>query len=248
MQRIGHGIRAICLNGTFLLENGDLKPGRFVEFDIAVDAVRFILERSYVPLVYGADNVSRYIPGTPEAMVKVTELVKDRPYQLYNAVDDVDALFEVQPAQVSVCDTDARAARLYPKLNNVVGGHAYVVYQPGGRSGRSWVEVNHPQARKDIALLALAGSMGISSDEVVYFGDSLNDIPVFNTIAYPVAVGNARSEVLDLAWRTTQTNNAHGVAYFLTDLFGLEFYHSGKCNFCNSDIIPQSYQENLLYL
>jgi Cof subfamily protein (haloacid dehalogenase superfamily) len=221
-QQIGHGIKALCLNGIFLLEDGDLKPGYFIEYDVALEAVQFILQCGYVPLVYGADNVSRYLPGMPEAMVQVAALIKDRPYQPFVPVTDVDALFEIQPAQVSVCDSDERAAKLYPNLNNAVGKHTYVVYQPAGQSGRSWVEVNHLQARKDIALLDLCSRMGISSDEIIYFGDSLNDIPVFESITYPVAVGNARPEVLDLAWQTTCTNNEHGVARFLIDLFDLE--------------------------
>jgi Cof subfamily protein (haloacid dehalogenase superfamily) len=221
-QQIGHGIKALCLNGTFLIENGKLQPGYFIDCDAALQAAQFIMDCGYVPIVYGADNVSRYIPGVPEAMVQVTVLIKDRPYQPYVPVTEIDALFQVQPAQVSVCDSDIRAALLFPELKQAVGEYTYVVYQPAGQSGRSWVEVNHPQARKDIALLDLAGEMGISSDEIIYFGDSLNDIPVFESIAYPVAVGNARSEVLDLAWKTTFTNNAHGVARFLIDLFDLD--------------------------
>ena len=225
VKQIGHSVRALCLNGVFLLEQDDLKPGWFIDPDVAVEAVRLIIEHGYVPLVYGADNVSRYVPGKTEAMTGVTSLVKNRPFQPYVAVDDVNALFVVRPAQVSICDTDGRAARFFPELDSAVGDRAYVVYQPTGNSGRSWVEVNHPQARKDIALLDLARRMAISSEEIVYFGDSLNDIPVFNTITYSVAVGNARSRVLDLARRTTQTNNAHGVARFLIDLFGLEIPH-----------------------
>jgi hydroxymethylpyrimidine pyrophosphatase-like HAD family hydrolase len=96
-----------------------------------------------------------------------------------------------------------------------------VVYQPAGWSGRSWVEVNHPEARKDAALLTFASGKGISADEIVYFGDNLNDIPVFITIAHSVAVGNARPEVMNLAWRKTLPNNEDGVARFLVDLFAL---------------------------
>ena len=67
----------------------------------------------------------------------------------------------------------------------------------------------------------LPSSLGISAEEILYFGDSLNDLPVFNAIAHPVAVGNARPEVLDLAWQTTLTNNVQGVAHFLAAMFDL---------------------------
>jgi Cof subfamily protein (haloacid dehalogenase superfamily) len=221
VQQIGHGIRAICLNGVFFIENGHLQPGSFVDGQVALDAVRFILKHGYVPLVYGTDNVSRYIPGNPEAMKKVTSLIRDRAFQPYVPVKTLEDLFKVRPVQVSICDSDNRATDIYPELQNAVGDRAYVVYQPGGRSGRSWVEVNNPEARKDISLLALAERLGISSDEIVYFGDNLNDIPVFTSIAYSVAVANARSEVLDLSWCIAKSNNEHGVARFLVDFFNL---------------------------
>ncbi len=218
VQQIGHGIRAICLNGIFLLEEGKLQQRCFVDFDLAVASAQLMRAMDYVPLIYGADNVTRYMPGSPEAMREVSDLIANRPYQPYVAVDTFDALFAVRPAQVSVCDSDERAARLFPALHDAVGDRAYVVYQPGHKA---WVEVNHPQARKDVALLALADRLGLSAEEILYFGDSLNDLPVFKTIAYPVAVGNARPEVLDLAWQTTLTNNTHGVAHYLADMFDL---------------------------
>ncbi len=42
VQQIGHGIRAICLNGIFRLEEGELQPGSFVDFDVAVAAAQII--------------------------------------------------------------------------------------------------------------------------------------------------------------------------------------------------------------
>ncbi|MDF1512518.1 MAG: HAD family hydrolase [Anaerolineae bacterium] len=222
-EQIGRGIRALCLNGIFLLEDGEIRSGAFIDPDVAREAAKFLQAQGYIPLVYGADNVSRYMPeGAPEAMSKVAELVAARPYQPYQPVADFDTLFTVQPAQVSISDTDQRAATIYPALKNAVGDRAYVVYQPTASTDRSWVEVNHPQARKDAALISLAAKMGIPPAEILYFGDSLNDIPVFKALAHPVAVANARPEVLDLAWQTTLTNNAHGVAHFLTTTFDLE--------------------------
>jgi Cof subfamily protein (haloacid dehalogenase superfamily) len=220
VRQIEHGIRAICLNGIFLLHDDRLEEGFFIDFDVAVETAHLIFDAGYVPLVYGADNVTRYVPSTVEAMTEVKKLIVSRPFQPYVAVCGVEALFDVNPAQVSICDADVRAARLFPELARAVGNRAYVVYQPGPQS---WVEINHPQARKDVALLALAGRLGVSAEEIIYFGDSLNDVPVFHAIAYSVAVGNARPEVLDLAWRTTMTNNADGVAHFLAGMFEIDF-------------------------
>ncbi len=216
---IGPWAHAICLNGVFRLHQGRTVPGMYLDPATAREAVALILDQGFVPLVYGDDQVSRYLPRHAQGMVEVATLVGERPYQPYVPVDTPEALFVVRPAQVAVCDTGERAGHLYPQLAEALGSRAYVVLQPGART---WVEVNHLDARKDRSLLALAESLDIAPDEIVYFGDSLNDLPVFENLPYAVAMGNARAEVKRLAWRTTTSNAEDGVATFLAQHFGLD--------------------------
>jgi Cof subfamily protein (haloacid dehalogenase superfamily) len=217
---VGPWANAVCLNGIFTLEDGRPVPGRFVDPQVAREAVSLVLDHGYVPLVYGEDQVSRYLPGNAGAMAEITKLIAERPFQPYTGVSTVEELLAVRPAQVSVCDTPERGAALSPVLQSGLGDRAYVVHQPGERT---WVEVNHPDARKDLGLLALAEKLGLAAEEVLYFGDSLNDMPVFETFPYTVAVENARPEVKALAWRTTKSNAEDGVAAFLATWFGLAF-------------------------
>jgi len=217
VEQIGHGVRAITLNGIFLLEDGTTHEGFFVDPAVARAAVAAIVARGYTPLVYGEDGVSRYLP-VEGGMDEVAKLIVERSYQPYQAVDSVDALFAVRPAQVSVCDRDVRVAALQPFLETTFGDRAYVVYAPGPRA---WVEVNHPEARKDVALLTLAARLGVAPDEIVYFGDSLNDLVVFRVLRHCVAVDNARPQVKEMAWRIAPANNDDGVARMLAELFGL---------------------------
>jgi Cof subfamily protein (haloacid dehalogenase superfamily) len=217
VEQIGHEVRAISLNGIFLLEDGEVHEGLFVDPAVARAAVEIVVAQGYVPLVYGADGVSRFL-SVDGGMDEVTKLIAERPYQPYAAVETVDALFAVRPAQVSVCDSDARVAALHPHLDAAFGDRAYVVRVPGRRA---WVEVNHPEARKDVALLALASRLGVAPDEIIYFGDSLNDLVVFRALRHCVAVDNARPEVKALAWRIAPSNNDDGVARMLAELFGI---------------------------
>ncbi len=213
-------IHAICLNGIFLMKGVEIHAGSFLDPAVAREAARFIVARGYVPLVYGADGVTRYLPADEgddaEAMREVSELISERDYQPFEAVDALDALFAVTPAQVSVCETGERAARLQPELAAAFDDRAYVVYQPGPRA---WLEVNHPDARKDVALLHFAQRRDIPPERIVYFGDSLNDLPVFRALPHAVAMGNARPEVKELAWRIAPSNEEDGVARMLAELF-----------------------------
>ncbi len=218
VDAIGHGVRAIALNGIFLLEDGEVHEGKFLDPQVVRVAAALMSAQGHTPLVYGADGVTRYWPGPAEGLPYVRDLIATRPYQPYEVVESFEVLFAVRPAQVAVCDTEKRCARLYAALEAAVGDRAYVVFQPGTRA---WVEVNHAEARKDVALLALAARLGVAPAEILYFGDSLNDLPVFKVLPHAVAMSNARPEVKSLAWRIAPTNDEDGVARVLMEMFGL---------------------------
>ncbi|MGC9349571.1 MAG: HAD family hydrolase [Anaerolineae bacterium] len=217
-DEIGPWVRVICLNGIFTIEDGEIVPGRFIDADVARAAVSIILDEGYVPLVHGADQVTRYLPRHRERMGEVSALIAERPYQPYEPVERQGDLFVSPPAQVAVCDAPSHARALYEVLHRRLDGKAYVVHQPGGRT---WVEVSHPRARKDSGLLTLARNLGIAPAEVLYFGDSLNDLPVFRRFPHAVAVANARPEIKPLAWRIARANQDDGVAHFLIEWFEL---------------------------
>ena len=216
---IGPWMLAISLNGTFALRDDTITDRLLLDIDVARQATEVIVREGYVPLVFGEDLITRYLPASEEGMQEVRRLMEERPYQPYQQVDQGTELFSVLPAQVSVCETLERAERLYPLLAHTLGTKAYVVLQPGPRS---WVEVNHPRAHKHEALLHLAHHLGIDAQGVLYFGDNLNDLPVFERLPYTVAMANARPEVKARAWRHAPSNAEDGVARFLAHFFALE--------------------------
>jgi hydroxymethylpyrimidine pyrophosphatase-like HAD family hydrolase len=136
-------------------------------------------------------------------------------------VDTLEALLAVPVVQVSVCDTEQRARDIYPLMVEALSERAHIVLQPQP-TRESWVEVCHPQARKAVALLALAARLNIAPEDIIYFGDSLNDLEVMRAVGYPVAMGNALPEVKAVAGRVAPTNNEEGVARVLAELFGIE--------------------------
>ncbi|MEA3308634.1 MAG: HAD hydrolase family protein [Chloroflexota bacterium] len=218
LEQLGAGVRTISLNGIFLLEGGAVHEGEFLAPEIVRQVAEIAVAEGYAPQVYGADLVVRYLPA-PAGNVLMQRLVAERPFQPYAAVESLEALLAVRPAQIAFHETEPRARRLYERLLTEVGDRAYVVFQPGARS---WVEVNHAEARKDVALLALARRLDVAPEEIIYFGDNLNDLPVFKAVPHCVAMGNARPEIQALAWRETGTNDADGVAWLLSQLFDID--------------------------
>lgn len=52
---------------------------------------------------------------------------------------------------------------------------------------------------KGVAITALADKLGISMDQVMAFGDNLNDLHMMQVVGHPVAPENARPEILAIA-------------------------------------------------
>ncbi len=216
VEQVGDGARAIALNGIFLLEDGCLHEGHFLDEAVVREGTAIALEAGYTPLVYGADGITRYLPGGH--LEAVGQLIAERPWQPYRAVSDFEGLFAVRPAQVSVCGGESEVAPLVPLWEKSLGSRAYVIFQPGSRT---WLEANHPLARKDVALLELAGRLGVPREAILYFGDNANDRVLFDALPHAVAVGNARPEIKARAWRLAPPQAEEGVAHFLERLFDL---------------------------
>jgi Cof subfamily protein (haloacid dehalogenase superfamily) len=82
-----------------------------------------------------------------------------------------------------------------------------------------FLEFSHPQANKSQGLRLWAQHMGLDTEDIVVFGDHLNDLGLFAAAGTSVAVKNAQEELKALAHIITASNNDDGVAVFLAARF-----------------------------
>lgn len=75
------------------------------------------------------------------------------------------------------------------------------------------LEITHRDATKGKALLALAKHLNLSSDQIIAFGDTDNDISMLKAVGIGVAMGNAIPETKAVADRVTKSNDEDGVAW-----------------------------------
>ena len=74
------------------------------------------------------------------------------------------------------------------------------------------MEINHEDANKGAALLALASRLGLDRSQVMAFGDGLNDISMIREAGIGVAMQNAVDEVKAAADLITGSCEESGVA------------------------------------
>lgn len=74
------------------------------------------------------------------------------------------------------------------------------------------IEVNPAGVNKANGLERVCRELGITMDEVMAVGDSLNDIKMIEQAGFGVAMGNAQDAIKEVADYITDTNNNDGVA------------------------------------
>ena len=71
---------------------------------------------------------------------------------------------------------------------------------------------------KGVAIKALAEKLGLAMDEVMAFGDNLNDLHMMEVVGHPVAPENARPEILDLAETVIGHHKDQSVIAYMEEL------------------------------
>ncbi len=78
-----------------------------------------------------------------------------------------------------------------------------------------FLECNPLRATKGNALRWCAAHFGFAMDELVAFGDSLNDVTMLEAAGTGICMGNARDDVKALGFRQCGTNEEDGVACWI---------------------------------
>lgn len=86
-------------------------------------------------------------------------------------------------------------------------------------SGLPMIGIVPPGSGKDAGLAWLANHLGIPNDQVVAFGDGLNDLGMLRWAGTGVAMGQAPAAVMKCADEVTASNDDDGVAQWLEERF-----------------------------
>ena len=127
-------------------------------------------------------------------------------------VGDLTAFIQRPVTKLLMMDTPERIAALYNEARAVFGGRASLTC-----SKPYFLECNPLKATKGNALTWCAGHFGFTMDELVAFGDSLNDVSMLTAAGTGVAMGNAREDVKAMGFPVCRTNDEDGVARYIEE-------------------------------
>jgi hypothetical protein len=203
---------AVCANGAVIY---DPEHDRVVSArTLAVDALAEL-----------AELATRVIPGAGLAVERIGERAHDTATPQFisspgyehawlnpdNTEVSIDDLLSAPAIKLLIRKSGARSSDMAAELAKHVGIEGDITYS----TNNGLVEIIPLGISKASGVEELAGPLGISSDEVVAFGDMPNDIPMLLWAGHGVAMGNAHPEVLSAADEVTAPNGDDGVGRVL---------------------------------
>jgi Cof subfamily protein (haloacid dehalogenase superfamily) len=199
---------AICANGALIY---DLDRETVVQHTACAPAV---VERLVVDLRAAAPGV-RFAFELGEQYGHEPHYADENPAGWSEAplIDDALVLCQSPVTKLLIHHPEIERDMLL-ELTRRLGGDAI----GATHSGASFVEVSAAGVHKAWALEWLAGSLGISREDVVAFGDMPNDLAMLQWAGRGVAVANAHADLLAAADEVTLSCTEDGVAVTLERL------------------------------
>jgi len=85
-------------------------------------------------------------------------------------------------------------------------------------SSKELLNIMSSGVSKGNAIKELAEKSNIDLKQIIAFGDNYNDLEMFNTVGFTVAMGNAVEELKAISSFVTLSNDESGVAYALENI------------------------------
>ena len=132
-------------------------------------------------------------------------------------IKDIDSIDEIiEPlARINLFLKDkTKVTDYYDLICSKYGDINCFIMQDSGSTDK-WLVLNPKDVNKVNTLKELGKIEDISLDEMIFFGDGLNDLVVMDEVGLSVAMGNALDEIKEKAKDVTKSNNEDGIVEFL---------------------------------
>ena len=207
-------IPLIVYNGAFIVDNvtHELLAANLFSADEASEILRALLQANVAPIVYCMDDRERFVYNLSKINPCTKEFVDSRKGDSRDTPVQHDSGLSRQGTFYFTCiDTEEKLEPLYKKL-----AEKYTcVYSKDIYSGAQWLEIMPIRVTKAHAARQLAKLMGCG--RIVAFGDSINDLPLFDVANERYAVANAAQALKENATDVIACNDEDGVAHWLEE-------------------------------
>ena len=207
VERIGCADAFISCNGADVWTTGrELLMQELLPVELAHEVARFASDRGVYCQTYSPSRFFFSIDNEYAVSYAHSSSLEGE------YVGDLTAFIRQPVTKLLMMDTPERIAALYEESRAVFGGRASMTC-----SKPYFLECNPLRATKGNALRWCSEHFGFRMDELLTFGDSLNDVSMLEAAGIGVAMGNAREDVKAMGFPVCLSNDEDGVARYIDE-------------------------------
>ena len=200
----------ICYNGALVFDGAKEIFSKSIDFKTVEKVYKLANKQSIKLGLYY--NQEWYVEETSERVQKEINYTQTKPIYRPTIETLVDwKQRNISAHKIMLMGTKTSSDYIFPILVDEFREQMHIY-----RSNDTLIELA-PKSVSKLSAIQLILKKNESLDDVVSFGDNYNDIEMLQASGLGVAVGNARSEVKDIANKITLNNTEDGVAHFIKD-------------------------------
>lgn len=190
---VSHEISFIGENGGLIIHDGELFSKYHIDRSIGLELAKDILEMEHCEVLISGQFTSYVKPKKMQYANFLRDVVRVNIYEV-NQIEDIKEEF----IKISIYDSRGVENHSSAYFKEKWADELYVAY-----SGYEWLDFTARGVNKGNALKNLCGRLGISKDEVMVFGDNINDKEMLEWAKYSYAMENGRMEIKECADQIT---------------------------------------------
>ncbi len=210
VERVGHAAMCIACNGAEIWDGGlsRLLYQETFSAELGREIARFGQSHGCYAQTYAGDSFFYNEHSFWAERYAASSLLKGV------FVGDLAEFIREPRTKILMMDAPEKIAVLLAEAREQFAGRLSVTC-----SKPFFLEFNPLKATKGNALELVAKKLGFTAENVMAFGDSLNDLSMLEAAGWSVVVANGREELKPLCRSVCPSNQEDGVAHFLRDAF-----------------------------
>ncbi|MFP4198594.1 MAG: Cof-type HAD-IIB family hydrolase [Halanaerobium sp.] len=213
-EQLGIVDPVITYNGALVVDpkNQEQIFHQPIPFEIAKKITRMVVKNDYHLQLYIDDKL--YVAEENE----FTDRYQDISGIKANAVGRLDEFLNAEPTKMLIIEEDEDKQL---EINNFLEAN-FLDQVELSSSYPSFIEITKKDMSKAVPVKKLAAEFNIKQEEVMAFGDGLNDLKMIEWAGKGIAMQNAHSELLKNADDTAPDHDQLGIARYLKQHFKLD--------------------------
>ena len=221
MKDVNIQLPAILMTGALVYDIAQDKYLSVSSFphEVASQITGAVSDCGISPMIYHIENSRLCVTYRSPLTKQQRNFIDERngtPYKKYIEVKDALAAPDVT-IMIFFMGQYEQLEKIYSTIV-AIEGHCSYLYRDSMQPEQGYLEIYPCGTSKAAAIRQLANIT--HADEVVVFGDNINDIPMFEVAQRSYAMANAVDAAKGKATATIASNTEDGVAQFLLDEFG----------------------------